>query len=70
MSYFICPNCQGLVEIIEVNCGIFRHAIYKDGNPVNPHMTQAEYEKNKDKILGCGLPFQFFNGSLVKCAWI
>lgn len=56
----VCPHCKEYIIIQEINCGIFRHAIYKTGEQVDPHL-----EKNlcfelikQDKIFGCGKPFR------------
>lgn len=60
--FFQCPHCQGDVIIFpnEVNCGIFRHAMYKDGNHVNPHAKKEICDRlvTEDKVLGCCKPFQ------------
>ncbi len=57
----VCPNCEGLVEILQINCGIFRHGIFKEtGEQINPHASK-EYCDDivaKDLIYGCGKPFQ------------
>lgn len=33
-----CPHCGGKIEILELNCGIFRHAVLK----VCDHASQNE----------------------------
>lgn len=58
-----CPHCLGivLVQKNELNCKIFRHAVYKNNmEPINPHASKEECEKllEDDKILGCGKPFR------------
>lgn len=60
---FNCPHCLGsvVVQRHEVNCQIFRHAVFKDtGLQVNPHASKAELEHliSQDNIYGCGLPFR------------
>ena len=68
---FNCPNCNVTIEITALNCGIFRCGIYKDnGLQINPHLPQADCEKLGDTIYGCGTPFQYLNGKIVKCGWI
>lgn len=59
----ICPhcNCNILIYEKEINCAIFRHAIYKNNfTQINPHTTKEECEKliNSNKIIGCGKPFK------------
>ncbi len=41
-----CPNCKCLVEIEQINCGIFRHAQQKNMSPINPHASKEEIEKS------------------------
>ena len=51
----ICPHCQIPVEILEINCAIFRHAIYKDTfKQIDPHLSKERCDyliNNKDKIM-------------------
>lgn len=63
MHIFTCPQCRSLACIYQkdINCGIFRHACYKDSqNPVDPHMKKEDLDKliKEDKIYGCGKPFE------------
>jgi hypothetical protein len=68
---FTCPNCNVMIEVVALNCGVFRCGIYRDdGLQVNPHLPQAECEKLGDSIYGCGKPFQILNGKIIKCAFI
>lgn len=54
-----CPNCGITIEIIEINCGIFRCGIYKhNGQQLPPHATKEECEQSKDLIWGCSKPFK------------
>jgi hypothetical protein len=49
------------VEIVELNCRIFRHGVFKaSGAQVNPHAPKAECDElfEKNMIYGCGKPFQ------------
>lgn len=58
-----CPHCNEeiLIYSCEINCGIFRHGIFKDSmQQIDPHLPQ-EYCKRlleEDKIFGCGKPFK------------
>jgi hypothetical protein len=65
--YLECPHCGGLIEIEAINCGIFRHGIYKSGTQIPPHDPKKNYG---DSIWGCGLPFKYENGKLVICDYI
>jgi hypothetical protein len=56
-----CPHCQEYVEILEINCAIFRHAIFKvSGQPIDPHSSKEVCEQyiKEQVILGCGKPFR------------
>ncbi len=59
--YVLCPHCACSVEIAEVNCAIFRHAVYKDtGAQVNPHTPKEECDRLvvEGRVHGCGRPFR------------
>lgn len=62
VSIFVeCPHCKCLVEILEINCAIFRHGTYKqNGQQLNPHLPKADCDRlvAADAIHGCGKPFQ------------
>ena len=66
------PDCNIGIEIIEINCAIFRCGIYKDGNQIDPHLPKEDCErlKKEDRIWGCGRPFQLIDGKLVSCDYI
>ena len=59
---FVCPHCQGIIIVQEneLNCRIFRHGVFHNGEPVPPHAPQAECERliAENLIVGCGKPFQ------------
>jgi len=65
----VCPHCQNLVLIQEVNCSIFRHGAYKNGQQINPHASREECKSLSESgmINGCGLPFRV---SLKEKEWI
>lgn len=68
-----CPHCDMDIIIVEVNCGVFRCGISKfTFAQIQPHLSQAECEEltKQDLIYGCGKPFQYKDGKLIKCAWI
>jgi hypothetical protein len=64
----VCPHCGGVWEMLELACGIFRHAMYKtevNKSPkhirhFNPHASLEECEKalREDVIYGCAKPIR------------
>jgi len=72
-NIYECPWCFGTVEIIEFNCKIFRHAVYKkDTKQLEPHASKEVCEKalQDGLIWGCGKPFQIINDKIIKCDYI
>ena len=61
MMIITCPHCNEYIDIEQINCGIFRHGIYKNnGKQIKPHSSKEicdELVKN-NLIYGCGKPFQ------------
>ena len=60
-----CPHCGILVEIIELNCRIFRCGIYKyNYSQINPHLPKKECDEliSNEAIYGCGKPFMITEG--------
>ena len=60
---FNCPNCfeKIIVDKKELNCRIFRHAIYKHNyKQVDPHLNKQECENHikNDLVFGCCKPFE------------
>ncbi len=56
-----CPHCDGSIIIIELNCKIFRHGVFKNtGNQIGPHSSKEECDQyiKQNLIYGCGKPFQ------------
>ena len=73
----ICPNCSGTIIILELNCCIFRHGVFKNSlEQVNPHAPKEECDRLVEAklIWGCGQPFKLIeqNNTLVaiKCDYI
>jgi len=66
------PDCNISIEIIEINCAIFRCGICKNGKQIEPHLPKEECDKLKknNEIWGCGRPFQYIDGRLVQCGYI
>lgn len=56
-----CPHCYNFIIIEKLNCGIFRHAIYKNnGKQIDPHSSKEICDKLlKEKLIyGCAKPFE------------
>ena len=74
----ICPHCNSYLSITELNCGIFRHGIYKETNEqIDPHLSEENCKKliESNQIYGCCKPFQIIiqdNGDWIvqKCDYI
>jgi len=55
-----CPHCKIDIIIEEINCRIFRHAVYKaTGEQMNPHSSKEECDKaiEEGTVYGCAGPF-------------
>ena len=69
-----CPNCNICIEIIQLNCKIFRCGIYKDTfAQMPPHLPKYEcYQLYiKGLIYGCGQPFLIDeSNTAIKCGYI
>jgi len=71
MNFYLCPHCGIGIEIIEVNCAIFRCGVYKETfQQIPPHLSKLECDAISDKIYGCGRPFRLINGELNPCEYI
>lgn len=58
-----CPHCNEEVLIFsyEINCGIFRHGVFKENmQQIDPHLPEVYCNRliEEDKIFGCGKPFK------------
>ena len=63
--YVSCPHCKDLVEIniLEINCAIFRHGILKKNmEQIDPHACKEICDNlvENNEIYGCGKPFKIF----------
>ncbi len=59
--YAICPHCKGTAQINELNCCIFRHAVFRDTmEQIDPHASKELCDEyiQKGLIYGCGKPFK------------
>jgi hypothetical protein len=71
----LCPHCVTLALIHEqnVNCGIFRHGVFKrTGQPIPPHSPKELCDRllARDLIDGCGKPFRFDGRTITACDYI
>lgn len=63
-QYIICPYCSIMVEVVELNCKIFRCGVYKlSGEQINQHLPKNECDRlvQTNAIYGCGKPFRIIN---------
>jgi hypothetical protein len=68
-----CPHCNGEIIITELNCGIFRHCLFKDtGKQLNPHSSKeiCDLVIKENLVYGCAKPFKINNGIIEKCDYI
>ena len=79
MLLFECPHCSQLVQIsiAELNCKIFRHAVYKNTmHQVDPHMGKEDCDRlfMSSLVWGCAKPFRVIERdgvySVEKCDYI
>ena len=70
----LCPHCGDSVLIEQINCRIFRHAVYKTtGEQMDPHASKEVCEKARMEgmIYGCAGPFLLdASGCAVVCEYI
>ena len=63
-KFVTCPHCKITIEVLELNCQIFRCGVYKGTlEQINPHMLKTECDRllEGDLIYGCGRPFRVDN---------
>jgi len=76
MDYLLisCPHCGDSIIIYkhEINCRIFRHAVYKSGEPVSPHLPKEECDRlvANNEVYGCCKPFQLIGDIPEICDYI
>jgi hypothetical protein len=69
-DYVVCPHCFDLIEIIQLNCQIFRHS-----QLLSPHATEEQCTTSVNDIVICSKPFKVVineNGvkTAIKCEYI
>ena len=60
-NIIICPHCKDFIIIEKINCGIFRHGIFKQtGKQIKPHLDKITCKQlfDNNMIYGCGKPFK------------
>lgn len=74
-TIYYCPHCKDPVVIKsnDINCGIFRHAVYKgtfEGIP--PHSKKEDCDRliSQGLVYGCGKPFRISKNDTVICDYI
>lgn len=68
-----CPHCEMFIEVLELNCKIFRCGIYKDTYlQIPPHLPKEECDRLfcENLIYGCGRPFIITENIPKKCDYI
>lgn len=73
MLIVICPHCNEPIVIEQINCAIFRHAVFKSNmEPIPPHSTREECEKllKDDLVWGCGKPFKIEDNKAIICDYL
>lgn len=70
----LCPHYGDSIIIEQINCRIFRHAIYKTtGEQMDPHASKEVCEKARmdGVIYGCARPFLLeASGCAIICEYI
>jgi hypothetical protein len=59
-----CPHCHQLIEVLELNCRIFRCGVYKSTfKQIDPHLPKDQCDELAlcGEIYGCGKPFQILD---------
>jgi len=80
---FQCPHCDQFAEVLknQVNCQIFRHAVYKNNInlPINPHASKQVCDAlvAQGQVYGCAKPFRIIMASspegknrVIQCEYI
>ena len=72
---FECPHCNEsiVVQRNEINCAIFRHAIFRDTlEPIDPHASKQTCDAlvRDEKVYGCGKPFRLVNDVPEVCDYV
>lgn len=68
-----CPHCDQYIEIIALNCAIFRCGIYKQNyEQIPPHLPELQCRQliESNLIFGCGRPFKILNDIAIICEYI
>ncbi len=61
MILVTCPHCNQLIEILALNCKIFRCGVKKNNyEQIPPHLPKIDCDRlvEHSEIFGCGKPFR------------
>jgi hypothetical protein len=61
-----CPHCSDQIEILAINCAIFRHGSFKStGEQLNPHAPKELCDQviSDGLVNGCAKPFKLIKES-------
>lgn len=68
-----CPHCNEFIIIEQINCGIFRHGVFRDTLiQIPPHEQKNICDElyTSGKIIGCGRPFRYDGKEASICDYI
>lgn len=71
-----CDHCSSYFIVLDnqINCGIFRHGVYKTNlnQPIPPHLDKKSCDElvQQGKIYGCGKPLRWDGTKFNKCDYI
>lgn len=68
-----CPHCDTAIEILAVNCAIFRCGVFRRTMAqIPPHAPKEQCDAwaRAKKIWGCGKPFRLRNDQAVACDYL
>jgi hypothetical protein len=65
-----CPWCGVYIEVLELNCGIFRCGTLFNGTQIPPRASKEECDSYMGRVYGCTKPFQIVDGVAKKCDYI
>lgn len=73
MIIVTCPHCGDQIVIEQVNCNVFRHAVYRNTmKQIDPHTPKRVCDdlSAKGQVYGCAKPFTLKKEVAVPCDYI
>jgi len=61
MLLVVCPHCSQMIEVVALQCKIFRCGVLKEnGEQIPPHLKKEYCDElvKQELIYGCGKPFR------------